>query len=162
VQHDVPRRLILIRHAKTEAGGSSDRERRLATRGEADAGALGRWLAEHGLEPDRVAVSPARRAQQTWQIAAASRRWPQPLVEDAIYDNNLPSLLAVIRATPPEVRTLALVGHNPSIGALATSLDDTGTHDFPTGAVAVFAVADDWAALDVATSTLVSFDVPRG
>ncbi|MDQ1704930.1 MAG: phosphohistidine phosphatase [Frankiaceae bacterium] len=162
VQYDVPSRLVLIRHAKAEAGGSSDRERRLSSRGEADARALGRWLDEQGLRPDRVAVSPARRARQTWELAAESQDWPRPVIEDAIYDNTVPGLLEVIRASPADVRTLALVGHNPSMGALAEALDGTRAHDFPTSAVAVFTVAEDWAAIDAATSTPVGFDVPRG
>ena len=43
------RRLVLIRHAKAEATGSSDSVRALAARGRRDAPAIGRWLAAQGI-----------------------------------------------------------------------------------------------------------------
>src|SRR5688572_15681351 len=42
------RLLVLMRHAKAEAWGQSDFDRRLTERGRADAEAAGRWLAERG------------------------------------------------------------------------------------------------------------------
>src|SRR5689334_8265 len=62
------RRLVLIRHAKA-AEGNVDRERPLAKRGMNEAPEIGRWLAERQLVPDRVVVSPALRARQTWERA---------------------------------------------------------------------------------------------
>src|SRR3712207_9368577 len=61
-----PRRLLLIRHARA-AGGPIDRERPLTAEGVQQAAALGAWLERAGLVPDRVLVSPARRAVQTWE-----------------------------------------------------------------------------------------------
>jgi phosphohistidine phosphatase len=162
VEENVTRRLVLIRHAKAEAGGDSDRGRILAPRGQADAAALGRWLADQGLRADRVVVSPARRARQTWELAAAATDWPDATVEDGIYDNTVDSLVQVIRATPAEVETLALVGHNPSLAVLARMLDDGTPGEFPTSGVAVFTVSGGWATLDTAATTLIHFGVPRG
>lgn len=153
---DDSRRVILVRHAKTEQAGPSDRERALASRGRADARAIGELLAEQGIEPDRIVVSPALRAQQTWQIAADGRGWSQPVTDERIYDNAVDSLLEVIRETAPDVRTLVLVGHNPSMGMLA------GEPHFPTSAVAVLACAGSWKQIDPAAMTGVRVDVPRG
>src|SRR4051812_5759340 len=47
------RRLILIRHAKTEQGGV-DLDRALTGRGRRDAREIGRWLAANDHVPDRV------------------------------------------------------------------------------------------------------------
>src|SRR4051812_50149249 len=63
------RRLVLVRHAKTEQG-EPDPSRRLTNRGRRDARAIGQWLAKNGVVPDLVVVSPAARARQTWEIAA--------------------------------------------------------------------------------------------
>ncbi|MGZ4613446.1 MAG: SixA phosphatase family protein, partial [Kineosporiaceae bacterium] len=110
-----PRRLLLVRHAKA-AHGPVDAERPLTERGRARAAAIGHWLAQSGRVPDRVLVSPARRAVQTWEGAgAALGADPQPVLDPRIYDNTVEALLAAVRETPQEAQTVAVVGHNPSI-----------------------------------------------
>lgn len=167
------RRLVLVRHAKSVREGD-DRDRPLAARGTAEAPAIGRWLADRQVVPDRVVVSPARRAQQTWTLASAeleragSGPADPPEVDERVYANTVDDLLAVIRDTPDGVSTLALVGHNPAMQDLALELDD-GTGDaagraelsgkYPTSAVAVFALAEPWAA--AGKGTLTDFGVPR-
>ena len=65
------RRLMLLRHAKTEGNAPSgqDQDRRLDDRGRHDAAAIGDWIGRHPPFPDLVLVSPAVRALQTWEIA---------------------------------------------------------------------------------------------
>ena len=67
------RRLMLLRHAKTERAepGERDRDRKLMKRGRADAPAIGAYMAHHDLVPDLALVSPAERAQETWALVAA-------------------------------------------------------------------------------------------
>lgn len=162
-----PRRLVLIRHARA-AGGAVDVDRPLTADGAEQAAAIGPWLEQAGLVPDRVLVSPARRAAQTW-AAAAPAAAERPTIEPRIYDNTVDALLAAIRAAPDDVATLALVGHNPSIGELARALGD-GQADavaqravddgFPTGAVAVFALGTSFTDVEPGTATLVAVVVP--
>jgi phosphohistidine phosphatase len=163
------RRLVLVRHAKAAPDGA-DRDRPLAPRGTAEAPAIGRWLAGQQIVPDRVLVSPARRARQSWALAAAAlgSPGPDPEVDGRVYDNTVEDLLEAIRDTPEDVATLAVVGHNPGLQELALALDDGGgdaadrrelAGKYPTSAVAVFAVADPWAAVE--KGTLVSFAIPR-
>ena len=66
------RRLMLLRHAKTERAqpGERDRDRKLTKRGRADAPLIGAYMAHHGLVPDLALVSPATRAQETWALLA--------------------------------------------------------------------------------------------
>jgi phosphohistidine phosphatase len=164
-----PRRLVLIRHAKA-AGGAVDADRPLTEGGAEQAAAIGPWLEQAGLVPDRVLVSPARRAAQTWERASASlASAPRPSTEPRIYDNTVDALLAAIQETPDDVRTLALVGHNPSIGELAHALadgqgDPAAQHQldrgFPTGGVAVFAVGGSFGKVGPGAATLAGFAVP--
>lgn len=166
------RQLLLIRHAKAGPHDKPDIERELAKRGRSDAAAIGHWLAEHDLIPDRVVVSPATRARETWQRAAdAAGATAEPVVDERIYRNTVEDLLQAAVQTPPGVRTLAIVGHNPSMEDLAVALDDGSgnataraelTSRYPTGGVAVFAVGSDWSGLGTGTATLVDFGVPRG
>jgi phosphohistidine phosphatase len=162
-------RLLLVRHA--QAGDAPvDVERPLTARGALSAGAIGAWLAEAALVPDRVLISPARRARQTWEEAAAALV-PEPdlVVEPRIYDNTVDALLGAVHETGEDVRVLAVVGHNPSIGRLAQALDDgQGTAaarrdqeaGFPAGAVAVFSLAVPFAELAPGTATLDDLGVP--
>ncbi|MEP7054493.1 MAG: histidine phosphatase family protein [Actinomycetota bacterium] len=166
------KRLFLIRHAKAELRGGDDAKRRLAPRGEGDAGELGRWLAAAGVTSGLALVSPARRTQQTWELAAAElTRAPRTSVDDRIYANTVEDLLAVINAAPPQTRTVLVVGHNPSIEVLAVGLDD-GTGDrgaakemakkFPTSGIAAFSTDGAWSTLALGGASLVTFAIPRG
>lgn len=163
--------LVVIRHAK--AGEAPlDIERPLTERGVRDASAIGEWLREQHVTPDRVVVSPARRATQTWSAAAAGIEQPaEPLVDERIYENTVDLLLDVVSETPDDVRTLILVGHNPAFAALAYQLDDgAGDPDarremhasFPTSAVAVFDRAGPWSSVGADAATLIAFAAPRG
>ena len=164
-----PRRLLLVRHAKAAQGGV-DVDRPLTKRGIRQAAAIGAWLEQAGLVPDRVVVSPARRAAQTWERAGAPLEpAPQLIVDERIYDNTVESLLEAIREAPGDVRTLAVVGHNPSIAELTDVLDDgKGSADarrdieagFPTAGVAMFELATPFDAIAPGTATLTDFTVP--
>jgi phosphohistidine phosphatase len=154
--------LLLVRHA--EAGNAPlDRDRPLTDRGQRQAAGIGAWLAENGLVPDRAAVSPALRAVQTCETAVPSGACD---VEPRIYDNTVDDLLAVIRETPEDVQTLAVVGHNPSIGALAAELDpspaarDDLELGFPAATVAVFALGTPFADVAPGTATLHAYRLP--
>ena len=165
-----PRRLLLVRHAQA-AHGAVDADRPLTARGEQCAAAIGSWLAHADLVPELVLVSPARRAAQTWEHAGAAQLPPvlRPVTDPRIYDNTVERLLAAIRETPDDVATVAVVGHNPSIGELAASLDDGGgspearravDRGFPAGAVAVFVLPGSFAAIAPGAATLTDFAVP--
>jgi phosphohistidine phosphatase len=130
------RRLMLLRHAKTEteAPSGKDHDRRLDDRGRNDAADVGVWMARHRHVPDLVLVSTAVRAQQTWQIVtgamkAKSKAMPQPLVADVpeLYGAGPSQLLQVIRAIDVEnPQRLLLVGHNPGLHELALGLIGSG------------------------------------
>ena len=154
------RRLVLIRHAKA-AVGDLDRRRPLTPDGMTAAEGIGRYLADNGPAPDRIVTSPARRAAETWAAAArALTNPPEPDEDERVYDNTVDSLQELVRDTPPDVGTLVVVGHNPSMRDFAHATDDgTGDVDlrktlaerFPTAAVAVFDITEDWATLDQGT-----------
>lgn len=164
-----PRRLLLIRHARA-ANGPVDLERPLTEQGMRQAAALGSWLTQVRLVPDRVMVSPARRAVQTWeQASAALVTGVRPIVDARIHDNTVDALLTAIRGTPEDVLIVAVVGHNPSVGELVSALDDgRGSPDarrevgagFPAGGAAVFDLAVPFAAVGPGAATLSDFRVP--
>jgi phosphohistidine phosphatase len=167
-----PRRLVLIRHAKAAQDVGPDTERPLTPRGLRDARAIGRWLAAKGPTVDQAVVSPARRTRQTWEsLAAELRPAPGPIMDERVYTNTVERLLEVIRGADSDAMTLAIVGHNPSIHALAVLLDNHAGEPglrtllrerYPTSAVSVFECAFGWKRIRPSTAELVAFEVPRG
>jgi phosphohistidine phosphatase len=165
------RRLVLVRHSKA-ADGAVDVERPLSGRGIRDAAAIGAELRRLKLAPDRVVVSTARRAALTWTHASAALpATSPPVVDERIYDNTVEALLDVIRDTPAEVQTLAVVGHNPSIEQLAHALDDEQgeraardelADGYSTSGIAVFTVPGEFADIRPGAATLTHFSAPRG
>ena len=167
------RRLVLLRHAKSDwPVGVPDHQRPLAERGRRQAPLAGRWLAERNLVPDLALVSSAVRTQQTWDLVRAELDADVPaLVEDALYDAGLTSMLDRLHALPDDLSTVLVVGHNPGTESLAVFLDDgTGPADdrarmigkYPTSAIAVLGlVVDTWADVDRDTARLEAFAVPR-
>ncbi len=163
------RRLVLVRHAKSLQDGGADMERPLNHRGERDAPLIGQRLRDQGLRPGRVVVSPARRAQQTWALAARSLvDPPDPQLDGRIYDNTVADLTGVVRGTPADVDTMVLVGHNPSIEALVLgagggeSADALDTGGLPTSTVAVLGTDAAWAELTPADLRVQSLWSPSG
>ena len=172
------RRLMLLRHAKTESDAPSgrDQDRRLDNRGRQDAADIGGWIGRHpAFFPVLVLVSHAIRAHQTWEIAweAMKDRVPEPQVElmAELYGADPAQLLQTIRsASGPDPKRLMLVGHNPGMHemglALAGSGDAAGrkalAENLPTSGLAVFDFAiDDWADVAFRRGRLELFVSPK-
>ncbi|MGW4421777.1 SixA phosphatase family protein [Streptosporangium sp. NPDC004631] len=141
------RTLIVLRHAKAvHIPGLADRERPLTGRGRRDAHRVGETLAGMGLQPDLVLCSPSARTRETAELALPGA---DITLEWAIYQAYPDELLTLVRRSDPEIRTLALVGHNPGVHELVQTLttegDDPG---FPPGAFAVIETDGEWAGLD--------------
>jgi phosphohistidine phosphatase len=122
------RRLMLLRHAKTERAepGKPDRDRKLTKRGRSDGPILGAYMAHHGLIPDLVLISPAMRTQQTWKLVGeAFDEFPRTQTDDRIYNANTRKLFEVL-AEPRKSRKLLIVGHNPSLHEFALQLIASG------------------------------------
>lgn len=163
------RRLVLVRHAEA-APGVLDRERALTARGERQASAIGAWLASSDVVPDRVLVSPARRALQTWdRMRAALPSAPERVADPRIYDNSVDGLLGLLQETADDVLTVVLVGHNPAVAHLAVVLDDgTGSESarsalsvgFPPASVACFDIGTRFRELGPGRATPVDVAVP--
>ena len=108
--------LILWRHAEAEPG-EPDLGRRLTAKGLQQAERMGEWLDRHLPDGTRVLVSPADRAQQT---ALALRRKFNLVDEIAPGASVADALLAA--GWPEALEPVLVVGHQPTLGAVAAFL----------------------------------------
>ncbi len=171
------RRLMLLRHAKTETDAPSgrDQDRRLDDRGHKDAAEIGAWLSRHPPFPDFVQVSPAVRAKQTWELVreAMKEHAPAPQVEflPELYGADPAQMLQTIRtASVTDPKRLMVVGHNPGMHELALMLagsgDKAGRHaladNLPTSGLAILDFhTDDWNDVAFRRGKLVLFVSPK-
>lgn len=164
----VTRTLAIARHATAESLASDDAERALTARGRDEAAAAGRWLSrERGFRPDAALVSGAVRTRTTWTLLAEAAEYQiTARVDDALRTAEEEAALDLIRATSEDVRSLIVVGHNPTVSHVAALLDD-GDGDaaamhamiggFPPGAVALFRVSGSWSELTFSGARLEAF-----
>jgi len=166
-----PHRLVVMRHSAAEPASASDADRELTVAGRADAASAGSWLAQRGLTPERAIVSAALRARQTWEAVAAAAGWTvAPDLDRGLYSASAETALDILRGTDDSVRTLLVLGHNPTVASLAAMLDD-GDGDveavtamatgYPTSALTVFSCAGSWVELAAGSARVEAFHVPR-
>jgi phosphohistidine phosphatase len=167
------RRLLLLRHAKTEraAPGEHDRDRKLMERGRTDAPIIGAYLVRHRFVPDLALVSPATRAAETWALVAAAfpETSPRVVSDERIYNAVPETLMGLIRETT-QAHSVIVVGHNPSLHDLALQLIASGDVEarerlcekLPTcGLVIIDFPFDDWWRLHVNAGRLERFVSPH-
>jgi phosphohistidine phosphatase len=123
--------LYLIRHAKSDwnNSGLTDFDRPLNKRGLKDAAFMAEKLNELDFNPTFVVCSPAQRTKTTAQLIANST---STLFDPAIYEASLQDLTRLISFLPNQQKDIALIGHNPSITALANYLTDDFIDNMPT------------------------------
>lgn len=117
-------RLLLIRHAAAVPSGTpgiADDDRPLTPRGRARFERAAQGLARVADRPDVLLTSPLPRARATAEIAARAFGRIAPAVEPALAHGGVPGIVAALGRLPAEA-TVALVGHEPTLGALLARL----------------------------------------
>lgn len=144
------KRLILMRHAKTEpwTEGIDDFGRALTQQGHEDARRMAEELVAQGWSPELILVSSARRARETCAEVAAVVTGEKVRPMESLYLTGVRGLAEAVRQNDgPE--TLMVIGHNPGLHDFALSiLKEGGSADgkapgrlhekFPTSCTALF------------------------
>ncbi|WP_084398080.1 SixA phosphatase family protein [Henriciella aquimarina] len=149
------KRLILMRHAKTEPWneGVKDRDRILTPRGHGDAEAVAVALQQYGWAPDRALISSSRRTRETWRHLSLVFPECEKVISDDLYLAGIPAIETQI-AAQADAGTLIVIGHNPGLHELSGSiLRQAGSDNhqaamrlaakFPTSAAALFEQEED-------------------
>lgn len=163
------RTLVLLRHAKSAyPDGVADHDRPLAKRGIREAGLAGDWLRANLPAIDLVLCSTATRARQTLERTGVDA--PVRYLE-RLYGASPGTVVDEINEVEDEIRALLVIGHEPTLSAVAIGLAGADGTDaaavegisvkFPTSGIAVLDVAGGWKDLGPGGGALVTFHVPR-
>ena len=108
--------LLLWRHAEAE-DGEDDLRRRLTARGEKQARSMAAWILAHQPKDMRIIVSPAIRTQQTAEALKLPFETLRKIGPEACV-----SELIAAAAWPDASGSVLIIGHQPSLGRLASLL----------------------------------------
>lgn len=169
---DVPRRIVILRHAKADWPPQvADHDRPLAERGRKDAPVAGRWLAASGILPQLALCSTATRTRETWKLVAHELpERPRTVYEERLYEAVPGQLIEVVNEAPDDVRDLVLIGHNPGMHALADALAGEAEQEarsrldrvgFPTSAIAVVSFTGSWKSVEPGAGRLEAHWAPH-
>jgi phosphohistidine phosphatase len=115
---------LLIRHAAALPKGTPgvlDEERPLTSAGSAKFRAVARGLARITPRPAVLLTSPRPRAHETAEIAARAFKDITPTIEPALAGQSIDAIIAALSTHPPDA-TVAVVGHEPVLGAFLAQL----------------------------------------
>ena len=156
--------LWLIRHAKSSwsSGARSDFERPLNSRGERDGARMQAWLAGQPNPIEWIWSSDAVRARATADFVA--RAFPDAVLEaeHRLYGAAPETILQVVRETPANIETAAIVAHNPGITWCVNLLvGERVTENLPTFGAALLQWPGDAAALAPGNANLQILASPK-
>ncbi|WP_146927017.1 SixA phosphatase family protein [Cellulomonas xylanilytica] len=146
-----PRRLLLLRHAKAEHPDViPDIQRPLSLVGRKQSGRVGAALAGDDLVPDLVLCSSSVRTRQTWDLVRASLgAEPEVRYLDDLYDAGSSTVVELVRAVPGDVRTVLVVGHEPTMSQAAALLAGPDSDPATLERVRVGVPTASWSLLEV-------------
>ena len=112
-----------MRHAKSSFldGQQEDFERPLNEQGQKDAIMIGNQLLNLGWKPDIVMVSPSLRTMETLNLMGEEFIKTKCVTDSELYLADLYTLEDCVNKAPDDATTL-LLGHNPGIEILVSSL----------------------------------------
>jgi phosphohistidine phosphatase len=125
---------------------------------------MGTRLKKHGVLPDLIYTSPARRARKTAKHIALSVGYPFQNIEQkaGIYTSDLNRLLTLVQETDSHIDNLFLVGHNYVLTDFVEYLTDELLGNVPTcGIVAISFDVEQWSEVSGGAGKLLFFDYPK-
>lgn len=163
------RKLILVRHAKSDWGNPEelDYNRPLNARGLRDAPLMGTRLKTMGIIPGLIISSTANRAATTARLIARAIGYDEQKIqwEDRLYHAPPHIFEEVIETTgiSKDITTIMVVAHNPGITEFANQITEKFSIDnMPTcSMVAVKTKAPDWESFIGTAPGLLFFDYPK-
>lgn len=155
------KRIIFIRHAKTEQG-EDDFNRELTKKGKATALMMAKRLKNRAICIDKIFTSSAKRALKTAQIFAKELEIKNLKRSKKLYEANLENMVDFISKIDNNLETIMVVGHNPTLARICEFLSDSYIQKLPTSAI--FAIEfdiDNFNQISNQHGNVVFFDYPK-
>jgi phosphohistidine phosphatase len=158
--------IYLVRHAQAEQQVESipDKERKLVKSGIKDSGAVALTLREEGIMPELIISSSAPRALETARIFAKKLKFKGPdiILKEKIYSaDDAKSLIQIIRGQDEKYNSVMMVGHDPTLSALAQLLVKSFKFELPkAGVLGVECKKRKWAEVGAENNHILFFIAP--
>ncbi|MBL3520802.1 SixA phosphatase family protein [Aliarcobacter lanthieri] len=154
------KRLFIIRHTKKDRESSNeyDYDIELTEEGKQKATVMAKELAKSNPNIDLIVASPAIRTRQTAEIFAKELNYDKTIMlNEVLYMAFVNEMIETITYTYDTVDSMILVGHNPSLTALAITL--VGFKEkFEEGAIMQIDFdCNSWIDIDKTNATMVSY-----
>jgi phosphohistidine phosphatase len=161
-----PKTLIIVRHAKSSWSDPhlADHQRPLNKRGLEDAPKMAKRLAKRGERVDSIVTSSALRALETAKTFAEKLdvAGGALVVEPKIYGAGAEDLIELIRGFDEGLRSVMVVGHNPTLSELCHRLTGEELGELPTCAIVTLTVrSGSWESVGQGRLELVDLDYPK-
>ena len=157
------KKLYIVRHAqKEEEFTKDDYDRDLSPEGLEKAKLIAENFAKKNIPIDLIVASPAIRTKKTAEIFADALDYKKSIMyNEVLYMAFVNELFKTISYTFDTVDSMLLVGHNPSLTALAITL--VGFKEkFEQGAIMqIIFDCDSWIDISVENAKLVSYELPN-
>lgn len=160
------KRLIVIRHAKAVPYGyDDDFTRDLTSRGVSDAEKVSLQLKEIKVLPELVIASPAVRTMHTAGIFCRNLGYQTEAIrtEMSFYEGlTTMKFIEMVQEVSDKVKTIFIVGHNPTVHYLVSNLAGNFHTDMPTcSTVVVEFQIEEWRKLQARSGFVTNHFVPK-
>jgi phosphohistidine phosphatase len=158
------KKLYIVRHTKKEDEDLNidDYDRNLSKEGIEEAKKIAENFSKKDIKIDLIVASPANRTRQTAEIFAKYLNYKKTvMLNDVLYMAFVNELLETISYTFDTVDSMMIVGHNPSLTALAITL--VGFKEkYQMGAIMEIDFdCDSWINISKENAKLISYEVPK-
>ena len=150
--------LLIYRHAKSDwdADYEDDFYRPLSKRGRKSAEVMGNLLSKSKQVPDLIITSAAVRAKETLKISKKTGNWKCKIKEsDILYFQGVNTILNLVKDSSNKHSSIMLIGHEPKLTQIVSSLIGGGDVRLPTASMArIDFFINDWVDLKPGFGTL--------
>lgn len=158
------KRLYIVRHAQKieEIPQQDDYDRELSQKGLDDAILMAEKLASNNPKIDLIVASPSKRTRDTAEIFAEKLDYKKSVMyNEVLYMAFVNELIETITYTYDTVENMLLVGHNPSLTALAITLVGFKEKFQMGGVMLIEFDCNSWIDISKENARLVSYEVPE-
>ncbi|MCH7398079.1 histidine phosphatase family protein [Belliella sp. DSM 107340] len=146
--------LVVLRHGEADFsfGNRTDFQRELNQNGLNQLSRIKELFEKTGVKLDKIVSSSSLRTTQTAEIIASDL--PDSIIQfsDEIYEAESSILFEVISGVNDDINNLMIVGHNPGVSALVSTIADQGYLNMQPGMLVIIELAiEKWSHLGIGT-----------